>query len=186
MKIRRGRAFRPLFLEKNIWIDIYYLVLEKVEMEIVEELMNMISDSEKLLIGIGEDAKMSLDDYAKLYILLDGKDYQIVDISSDNSIRESQLDKERIVCPVAENDEEQWENYLKWLQGTINKNLVLLELGVGFKYPDVIRFPFEKTTFYNLKSHMFRINDMFYQLTPEIKERGSSVKMDVHSFLQSL
>ena len=37
-----------------------------------------------------------------------------------------------------------WQTYTRWLQGTLNKKVCILELGVGMQYPSVIRFPFEK------------------------------------------
>ncbi|MBE5870767.1 MAG: hypothetical protein E7294_05865 [Lachnospiraceae bacterium] len=70
--------------------------------------------------------------------------------------------------------EKKWEIYMKWLQGTVNKKLAVLELGVGMNFPTVIRWPFEKTVLYNQKSTFFRINETLSMLTPEISERGYS------------
>ena len=42
----------------------------------------------------------------------------------------------------------QWSVYTKWLQTTLNRKLLILELGVGMQYPSVIRWPFEKIAFY--------------------------------------
>ncbi len=67
---------------------------------------------------------------------------------------------------------QQWEIYKKWLQGTVNRKLCILELGVGMKYPTVIRWPFEKVAFYNKKSKFIRANEKLYQLTPELAENG--------------
>lgn len=66
---------------------------------------------------------------------------------------------------------EQWQLYNKWLQSTINKKLLIIELGVGLTYPSVIRFPFEKTCFYNQKSVLYRIHKSLAFSTPELKER---------------
>ena len=63
----------------------------------------------------------------------------------------------------------QWAAYTKWLAGTLNKKLVILELGVGFQTPTVVRWPFEKTAFFNQKSYMYRINEKFSQITEELK-----------------
>ena len=59
----------------------------------------------------------------------------------------------------------------RYLQGTINKKVCLLEIGVGMKYPSVIRWPFEKITFYNQKSELFRVHSRLYQISEEIKDR---------------
>lgn len=69
----------------------------------------------------------------------------------------------------------QWNIYTKWLQGTLNKKLLILELGVGVDYPSVIRFPFEKIAFYNNKASFFRVNEILYQLPPELSEKGNSI-----------
>lgn len=65
-----------------------------------------------------------------------------------------------------------WQTYKKWLQGTVNKNLCILELGVGMNYPSVIRWPFEKIAFYNQKAELFRVHSRLYQISEEIKDRG--------------
>lgn len=77
----------------------------------------------------------------------------------------------------------QWENYTKWLQGTLNKKLLILELGVGLKFPSVIRWPFEKMCYLNEKSKMIRVHDFLYQITEEIKEKGTGWKQDPVDFL---
>ena len=80
----------------------------------------------------------------------------------------------------------QWEKYQKWLMGTVNKKLAILELGVGLSYPSIIRWPFEKTTMYNNKATLIRIGSLFPQLTPEIKERGISVNINPLNFVNEL
>lgn len=71
---------------------------------------------------------------------------------------------------------DKWSRYTKWLQGTVNRKLCILELGVGLNYPTVIRWPDEKIVTYNNKSYMFRIHDKLYQLSEGIGERAKSVK----------
>ena len=44
------------------------------------------------------------------------------------------------------------ERYMKWQTGTINRSLVILELGEGFATPTVMRWPFEKIIYFNRKS----------------------------------
>jgi NAD-dependent SIR2 family protein deacetylase len=72
----------------------------------------------------------------------------------------------------------QWDTYMKWLQGTLNKKLCVIEAGVGMMLPSVIRWPFEKTVFYNQKASMFRIHNKFYQINEEIAERSFSCEKD--------
>lgn len=77
----------------------------------------------------------------------------------------------------------QWEKYTKWLQGTVNKKLCILELGVGMQLPNIIRWPFEKVAFYNQKASFFRINEKLYQLTEEIGEKGISIEGNARDYL---
>lgn len=80
----------------------------------------------------------------------------------------------------------QWELYTRWLQRTINRRLVLLELGEGFETPTVIRWPFEKIAYINQKSALIRVNHSLPQLSGEIRERGISVKEDSLDFLEQM
>ena len=77
---------------------------------------------------------------------------------------------------------ESWGEYTRWLQGTVNRNLCVLELGVGMEYPMVVRFPFEKTCYFNQKSKYIRIHENFPQLSKEIAARGISVQEDPVTF----
>ena len=81
---------------------------------------------------------------------------------------------------------EQWQLYNKWLQSTINKKLLIIELGVGMKYPTVIRFPFEKTCFYNQKAVMYRVHGSLAFSTPELKERCICVSADSVEYLMKM
>lgn len=78
---------------------------------------------------------------------------------------------------------EQWNHYMKWLQGTVNRKLCVLELGVGLQFPTVIRWPFEKVVFFNQKADFFRIHSQFYQMAEELKGRGCSIKEKPIDFL---
>ena len=57
-----------------------------------------------------------------------------------------------------------------------------MELGAGMEYPSVIRFPFEKVVYFNRKAYLYRIHSRLYQLTEELKGRGTSVKEDPLTF----
>lgn len=76
-----------------------------------------------------------------------------------------------------------WNRYKEWLARTLNHHLVVLELGEGFKTPTVIRWPFEKTVFYNRKAQMYRINAKLAQVSEEIRERAVPVAVDSLEFI---
>lgn len=80
----------------------------------------------------------------------------------------------------------QWAVYTRWLTGTLNKKLLILELGVGFQTPTVVRWPFEKTAFFNQKAYMYRINEKFSQVTVELKDRAKAVTENSVEFLDKL
>lgn len=184
--------------------------------------------------------------YEQLRKLLDGKNYFVVSLSTDDLIRKAGLRDERVVIPcgtyeilqcennctgklfsieedfwekvcgwienkvsIAElvepkcpdcglplvmnqygqpkyNEEgylKNWHNYTKWLQGTVNRKLCILELGVGMEFPSIIRWPFEKVCFYNQRSRFWRVHSKLYQLSEEIRGRGECVKEDPVLFL---
>ncbi len=79
----------------------------------------------------------------------------------------------------------QWEKYTKWLQGTLNRKLCILELGAGMEYPTVIRFPFEKVAYFNQKARFYRVHSRLYQMTAELKERGVSIQANPEEFLKN-
>ncbi len=72
----------------------------------------------------------------------------------------------------------QWNKYMSWLQGTMNRKVCLLELGTGLQFPSVIRFPFEKMAYFNRKATCFRVHKTLYHLTEEMAERSISVPMN--------
>ena len=187
--------------------------------------------------------------YRKLAELLEGKNYFIISLSTDDLLRKTALKQDRIAYPCGtyeklqciencenmlyEIDEmfwksvtdwiegtddisrikkpicpccgkelvlnqygqpvynedgylDQWKLYTQWLQGTVNKKLCIVELGVGMEFPSIIRWPMEKVCFYNKKSKFFRVHSTLYQLSEEIQERGISVKENPINFLSDL
>ncbi len=71
----------------------------------------------------------------------------------------------------------EWNTYMRWLQGTMNRKTCLLELGAGLDFPSVFRFPFEKMVYFNQKATCFRVHSFLYQLTEEMVERSESIPM---------
>ena len=151
-----------------------------------EELREEVRSANLVLVGLGENLqgdKTSF--YQALAGLLERKDYFIVSLSENRKELEAAgLLPEQITVPLSEEEgQESWDRYLRWLSFTLNQKLCILELGAGFAHPELIRFPFEKTCYFNRKSRMFRINRQFPQLTEEIAERGVSIQADPAVFL---
>lgn len=79
-----------------------------------------------------------------------------------------------------------WDRYMKWLQGTLNKKLCLLELGVSMRFPSVIRWPFEKTVYYNQKAKMFRIHHSLSQSMENISDRCYTQEENSVTYMSNL
>lgn len=78
---------------------------------------------------------------------------------------------------------DRWKKYTEWTSQTLNQELCVLELGVNFKYPTVIRWPFEKIAFINNKAHFIRINERFNQISSELANKAITVKESAIAFL---
>ena len=157
-----------------------------------DELTGKWKDAEKVLIGIGSEWKQGEPDRESrihnalrtLHILLEDKDYFVISTLPKEDLERLHLNPERTVAPLDEDlTEEQWNRYTEWLARTLNRKLVLLELGEGFLHPSLIRWPFEKTAEINYKAHLYRVHKTFYQITDEIQEKATAVKCDSVEFL---
>ncbi len=91
--------------------------------------------------------------------------------------------EDTVGCYVEEGYLQRWGYYTKWLQGTINKKVVILELGEGFELPNLFKWPFEKIVTYNLKSKFIRVHETLAMATPETKERTEVVAKNSREFL---
>lgn len=81
---------------------------------------------------------------------------------------------------------EQWQLYTKWLQGTLNRRLFVLELGVGMRFPSVVRWPFEKIVYFNDKAVFIRVNEKLYQMTEELSGKGWGIPKNAIAWLERL
>lgn len=175
--------------------------MQKIMQEERKIIFEKIAQAEMVLVGIGEnfvpgESKRGLDGaYKRLAALLEGKNYFVITTSVEESIYHAGLKADRIVRPLAEEEREpdeseaesrrpsRWDMYTKWIQGTLYKKLVILELGAGMKYPDILRFPFEKMVYFNRKAELIRVHNRLYQLPAELKGRGISVSADAVELL---
>lgn len=77
----------------------------------------------------------------------------------------------------------QWGSYTKWLQGTLNKRFLALELGEGFEQPSLFHWPFERIVYFNQKAQLIRVHKKLSQIGEELKERAQTVPMSAIDFL---
>lgn len=156
-----------------------------------ENIMQEIASAEHVLVGIGEefDDKEVTAQLGKLAEILAGKNYFVLSTVHGKAVRSGQWREGRLVDfqdPDEEHYMKQWNLYTKWLGGTLNHKLVLLELGVGLKCPDAIRWPFEKVTSFNQKAILIRINEELSQLPLELKDKGMSVAKNAIDWLTEI
>lgn len=76
-----------------------------------------------------------------------------------------------------------WNKYREWTARTLNKKLCVIELGVDFKYPSVIRWPFEKIAFINNMAKFIRVNEKFQQVDGELANKSITIKKNSVEFL---
>lgn len=78
------------------------------------------------------------------------------------------------------------KRYEEFIDNAKDKKVVLLELGVGFNTPGIIRIPFEQMTFQNKNWNLVRINKG--ECTPflDIKQRFISFENDINKIVELL
>lgn len=174
-----------------------------MEEEIYSKFIDFYNCADMVVIGMGDewDHLDSAKDYNQLlefyHQYLDKKNFFIISSSKNKEFFWGQINPKRIVQPLLyqeeslsdtekEQIEKQWDLYNKWLSATLNKKLLILELGEGFLNPNVFRWPFEKVTFINQKAEFFRINQLLPQIPENIKARAHSVASSSYDFLVGL
>ena len=71
------------------------------------------------------------------------------------------------------------ERYYSFVEKYKSSRLVLLELGVGFNTPTIIRYPFEQITSANHDATLIRLNSDYPQSSPEIQPQTISFSEDM-------
>ena len=85
-----------------------------------------------------------------------------------------------------ENWYRQSEKYEDFLSRSKGKNVVLLEIGVGFNTPGIIRFPFEQMTANNERTTLIRINKDYPNPMLEIENKTISFDEDTNKIIEDL
>lgn len=77
-------------------------------------------------------------------------------------------------------------NYENFIEKNKNKKLLLIELGVGFNTPGIIRFPFENMTLKFKNTTLIRVNDKFSDLAFEIQDKAVLINDDCNKFINNI
>ncbi|SKB95821.1 hypothetical protein SAMN06296386_110112 [Lachnospiraceae bacterium] len=158
-------------------------------MENKEIIRNYVDAADMVLVGIGtgfksEDPEVLAKAYDHIRTLIDGKNYFVISESSDESVLNAGFKPDRVTAPVIEKEksgttaDKNWETYMKWVMGSMNRNILMLELGVSLAQPEIIRFPFEKMAAVNMKANFIRVNKNLPFLPENLSEKAISVKVD--------
>ena len=87
-------------------------------------------------------------------------------------------------------EDDNWEvmhdKYEEFINNNIDKKVLLLEFGIGFNTPGIIRFPFEELTYENDNFRLIRFNNK-YAMTPiEIRDKSISVSENISDVIELL
>lgn len=81
---------------------------------------------------------------------------------------------------------EQNERYNKFIENARDKKVVLLELGVGFNTPGIIRFPFEDMVHQNSNWNLIRVNKENGNTFLEIEDKSIVIQDDIDNVIGRL
>ena len=76
------------------------------------------------------------------------------------------------------------KNYDDFIKNNSDKNVLLLEFGVGFNTPGIIRFPFEQMTYFHDNFKLIRFNNKYSEVSKEIIDRSISVPDDIGEVIE--
>ena len=76
--------------------------------------------------------------------------------------------------------------YNEFIYKNKDKKLLLIELGVGFNTPSIIRIPFESMTSQFKNTTLIRVNNNDYNLTLDSNNKVILVKNDCCQFINNL
>ena len=79
-----------------------------------------------------------------------------------------------------------WEEYQHWLMGTVNKKLLMIELGVKMQYSKIVREAFEKILAYNNKARLLCVGEFVFHVDETLKDRCISYGINSVEFLRSV
>ncbi len=161
----------------------------------LEECREKLRNTKKVLVAIGPELEEITEEekqqtYQTLNSLLQGKDYYIASLCTDGAARLYLGDTAKLACMLKgeelDMNSDEVKEYNKFIMFLMGKECVILELGVGFYYPEAVRFPFEKITQYNNKAYFVRVNDSIPQIPEDIVERACSVYENAVDFIREL
>ena len=78
------------------------------------------------------------------------------------------------------------DQYRNFIMDNIEKNIIFIELGVGFNSPGIIRFPFEQLTYSSQNVTLIRINKGMAMVPKEIESKSICIDDDINEVLTQI
>lgn len=78
------------------------------------------------------------------------------------------------------------EAYKDFVDKTKGKKVVLIEIGVGYNTPTIIKYPFERMTYFDKNTKLIRINKDYAICSDEIKDKTILFNDDVNDILKQI
>ena len=78
------------------------------------------------------------------------------------------------------------KNYQEFINKNKDKNLLLIELGVGFNTPSIIKFPFEQMVLKFPNTNLLRVNNKYSTTIYEVKDKAIFIKEDCNQFIEKI
>lgn len=163
----------------------------------LDDLIGQINDAEAVLVGIGKELSIREDNrcqvlaaYDRLSEILQKKNYFIISENDDRELYGHNFNEKRVINMAAKDfhsqeGEKQWNLYNAWLMASLKKKLLIIELGVGFQAPNMIRWPFERVTYIGNHTSLIRIHSTFWQVDEKIKEKSQGISCNSLEFMNS-
>ena len=76
--------------------------------------------------------------------------------------------------------------YREFVEKTKGKNLVLIEIGIGYNTPAIIKYPFEQMTYSKSNTRLIRINRDYAFCPDEIEDKTILFNEDTGKIIQEL
>lgn len=147
-------------------------------------MVQAINDADMVLVTVGRELDGIVDEefYNRIVEMLGKKDYFFADVCLNGKIYDSSINRLRIATPCIDIDgvdkEKQWNLYNIWLQRGISKKLLVIELGMDFNVPDILRWPIERVVFISNNAKLIRVSKNFAMFPPEIKDKVIAIASD--------
>lgn len=76
--------------------------------------------------------------------------------------------------------------YEDFINNNIDKNILFIELGVGFNTPVIIRYPFERITYNARKAKLIRVNKGMAEVPREIEDKSITLDFDISEVIKDI